>query len=64
MDDKNRRETGMKMRRAVLGAAHVDRAQGKLSDFNGDFQDLRMVEVLMSGLPFALAKAAGAGGID
>ena len=39
MDDKNRRETGMKMRRAVLGAAHVDRAQGKLSDFNGDFQD-------------------------
>ena len=31
---------------------------------NGDFQDLRMVDVLMSGLPFALAKAAGASGID
>ena len=29
----------MKTRRAVLGKAHVDRAQGRLNDFNRDFQD-------------------------
>jgi 4-carboxymuconolactone decarboxylase len=33
-------ERGMKVRRAVLGDAHVDRATAGITDFNGDFQDL------------------------
>ncbi len=32
-------ETGMKVRREVLGAAHVDRATANANDFNGDFQE-------------------------
>lgn len=39
MDDDRRREQGMQVRREVLGDAHVDRAQAKRNDFNGDFQD-------------------------
>ena len=39
MDDKERHAAGMKVRRAVLGEAHVDRAQARLNDFNRDFQD-------------------------
>jgi len=31
---------------------------------NGNLQDVRVIDVLMSGLPFALAKAAGADGLD
>jgi 4-carboxymuconolactone decarboxylase len=38
MDDREKYETGMSIRRAVLGDAHVDRT--KLTDFNQDFQDL------------------------
>ena len=37
--DRSRVEQGMKIRRAVLGNAHVDRAQAHLNDFNRDFQD-------------------------
>jgi 4-carboxymuconolactone decarboxylase len=33
-------ERGMKVRRAVLGDAHVDRANAGLTDFNREFQDL------------------------
>ena len=33
-------ERGMKVRRAVLGDAHVDRATAGITDFNKDFQDL------------------------
>ncbi|MFF8916197.1 alpha/beta fold hydrolase [Streptomyces sp. NPDC015032] len=33
-------EPGMKVRREVLGDAHVDRALGASDDFTGDFQDL------------------------
>jgi len=33
-------ERGMQVRRAVLGDAHVDRANAGITDFNGDFQDL------------------------
>jgi 4-carboxymuconolactone decarboxylase len=40
MDEKDRFEAGMKVRRAVLGAAHVDRSQGKVNDFTRDFNDL------------------------
>uniref|UniRef100_UPI002FE061E6 4-carboxymuconolactone decarboxylase n=1 Tax=Noviherbaspirillum sp. TaxID=1926288 RepID=UPI002FE061E6 len=40
MDDQERHANGMQVRRAVLGDAHVDRAQAKLNDFNGEFQDL------------------------
>jgi 4-carboxymuconolactone decarboxylase len=40
VDDKERHANGMHVRRAVLGDAHVDRAQAKLNDFNGEFQDL------------------------
>jgi len=39
MDDRERYEAGMKVRRAVLGDAHVDRSLQQLADFNRDFQD-------------------------
>src|SRR5215469_16498224 len=40
MDDRERYENGMSVRRAVLGDAHVDRATGNTDEFNRDFQDL------------------------
>jgi 4-carboxymuconolactone decarboxylase len=40
MDDRERHEQGMKLRRAVLGDAHVDRAVARANDFNREFQDL------------------------
>ncbi len=39
MDDRERYDKGMTVRRAVLGDAHVDRSLTKVNDFNGDFQD-------------------------
>jgi len=39
MDERDRYAAGMKVRREVLGAAHVDRAQSKLNGFNHGFQD-------------------------
>ncbi|MBA2377173.1 MAG: 4-carboxymuconolactone decarboxylase [Rubrobacter sp.] len=39
MDDAERREEGMKVRREVLGDAHVDRAVSRTTDFTADFQD-------------------------
>jgi 4-carboxymuconolactone decarboxylase len=33
-------ERGMKVRRAVLGDAHVDRATAGITEFNREFQDL------------------------
>jgi 4-carboxymuconolactone decarboxylase len=39
MDERDRHAAGMRVRREVLGSAHVDRAQTKLNDFNGEFQD-------------------------
>jgi 4-carboxymuconolactone decarboxylase len=39
MDDTRRYKQGMKMRRAVLGAEHVDRAVAATTDFNREFQD-------------------------
>jgi len=39
MDDRERYEAGMKVRRAVLGDAHVDRSLQQLNDLNRDFQD-------------------------
>jgi 4-carboxymuconolactone decarboxylase len=43
MSDPSKSEihaSGMKVRRAVLGEAHVDRATAGITDFNRDFQDL------------------------
>lgn len=40
MDERNRHEEGMKMRRSVLSDAHVDRAESNKNDFNAEFQDL------------------------
>jgi 4-carboxymuconolactone decarboxylase len=40
MDEKDRQKQGMAMRRAVLGDAHVDRAERNKNEFNGDFQDI------------------------
>jgi 4-carboxymuconolactone decarboxylase len=40
MDDRERYEKGMTVRRAVLGDAHVDRSLAKVDEFNGEFQDL------------------------
>lgn len=40
MDERQRYEQGMKVRRAVLGDAHVDASLKNRNDFNGEFQDL------------------------
>ena len=40
MDERDRYETGMKVRRAVLGDAHVDRTLTRRNDFNSEFQEL------------------------
>jgi 4-carboxymuconolactone decarboxylase len=40
MDDRKRHADGMKVRREVLGNAHVDRANSQENNFNADFQDL------------------------
>ena len=40
MDEKQRHEAGMGVRRAVLGDAHVDPAEAAKNDFDADFQDL------------------------
>ena len=40
MDERERHEAGMQVRRAVLGDAHVDRAQANLTPLNEEFQDL------------------------
>jgi 4-carboxymuconolactone decarboxylase len=39
MDDKERFDDGMKVRRAVLGDAWVDRAQASKNEFNAEFQE-------------------------
>jgi 4-carboxymuconolactone decarboxylase len=39
MDDRERYDAGMKVRRAVLGDAHVDRTLTKRNAFNETFQD-------------------------
>ena len=40
MNDRERHEAGMKVRRAVLGDAHVDRAEKNKDVFTEPFQDL------------------------
>lgn len=40
MDERERYEKGMSMRRAVLGDSHVDRTIKNKNAFNEDFQDL------------------------
>src|SRR5690349_1281331 len=40
MDERERHATGMEVRRAVLGNAHVDRAEARRNPFNEEFQDL------------------------
>lgn len=40
MDDQERRDAGMAVRRQVLGDAHVDRAVAAATPFTADFQDL------------------------
>ena len=39
MDDKERYESGLKVRREVLGDAHVERTLANRTPFNGDFQE-------------------------
>ncbi|MFD2719607.1 4-carboxymuconolactone decarboxylase [Hymenobacter monticola] len=39
MNQEERYEAGMKVRREVLGAEHVDRATAGSTDFTADFQD-------------------------
>jgi 4-carboxymuconolactone decarboxylase len=39
VDERERYEKGMAVRRGVLGDAHVDRSLTRLNEFNGDFQD-------------------------
>lgn len=40
MDESSRRDAGAKMRRHVLGTAHVDRAAAQATPLTADFQDL------------------------
>ena len=40
MDERERHATGMKVRRAVVGDAHVDRAEAATKSFSEPFQDL------------------------
>jgi 4-carboxymuconolactone decarboxylase len=40
MDERERYDKGMTVRRAVLGDAHVDRARSRISPFNSEFQEL------------------------
>jgi 4-carboxymuconolactone decarboxylase len=40
MDERKRHAKGMKVRRAVLGDAHVDNAIAKTNNFTSPFQDL------------------------
>jgi len=40
MDEKQRYEAGMKVRRAVLGDVHVDRSLAKRTELSGEFQEL------------------------
>ena len=40
MDERERYDKGMLVRRAVLGDAHVDRSLAKRNDFNEEFQAL------------------------
>jgi 4-carboxymuconolactone decarboxylase len=40
MDDRERYEAGMDMRRSVLGDAHVDRAEASKTSLDAEFQDL------------------------
>lgn len=40
MDERERYEAGMRMRRSLLGDEHVDRAEKAKSEFDRDFQDL------------------------
>jgi 4-carboxymuconolactone decarboxylase len=40
MDERERHATGMKVRRAVLGDEHVDKAEASKSPFSEPFQDL------------------------
>jgi 4-carboxymuconolactone decarboxylase len=40
MDEKDRRDAGMAMRRQVLGNAHVDRASAQTTPLTAEFQDL------------------------
>jgi|ERR1700678_3423670 4-carboxymuconolactone decarboxylase len=39
MDEKERYEKGLQTRREVLGNEHVRRAEAKLNEFNGPFQE-------------------------
>ncbi len=39
MDDRERYEEGMKVRRSVLGDAHVDRSNANRNEFNTTFHD-------------------------
>ncbi len=40
MDERERHAAGMKVRRKVLGEAHVDRSIAKTNDLTREFQDL------------------------
>jgi 3-oxoadipate enol-lactonase/4-carboxymuconolactone decarboxylase len=40
MDERERYSSGLKIRREVLGSAHVDASLAKRNAFNQDFQDL------------------------
>jgi 4-carboxymuconolactone decarboxylase len=40
MDERERLDTGMQVRRSVLGDEHVERAEARKTEFDSEFQDL------------------------
>jgi 4-carboxymuconolactone decarboxylase len=40
VDERERHDQGMRVRREVLGDAHVDASFGRVTDFNEEFQNL------------------------
>jgi 4-carboxymuconolactone decarboxylase len=45
MDERERHEAGIAVRRAMLGDAHVNRAQAAETRFDADFQDHHAVRL-------------------
>jgi alkylhydroperoxidase/carboxymuconolactone decarboxylase family protein YurZ len=53
MDERKRYKKRMKVRRAVLGAAHDDRARAKENSFSKDIQEVLLQAAIYCGVPAA-----------
>src|SRR5450830_1471651 len=55
VDEKQRYVDGLKVRREVLGDAHVDRSLNALTEFNSEIQEMLMQSAIYCGIPAANA---------